>query len=86
MPAVPFSDPQNYVHVAERLAAEQAAAEKSGTSVEALFDGLIEDIPPGSQGLMLQPFWTPGIRTPGPEAKGAVIGFGDVHPGQRPAE
>jgi sugar (pentulose or hexulose) kinase len=30
-------------------------------------------------GLMLQPFWTPGIRTPGPEAKGAIIGFGDVH-------
>ena len=30
-------------------------------------------------GLMLQPYWTPGVRTPGPEAKGAVIGFGDVH-------
>jgi sugar (pentulose or hexulose) kinase len=30
-------------------------------------------------GLMLQPYWTPGIRVPGPEAKGAIIGFGDVH-------
>jgi sugar (pentulose or hexulose) kinase len=30
-------------------------------------------------GLMLQPYWTPGIRVPGPEAKGAMIGFGDVH-------
>lgn len=30
-------------------------------------------------GLMLQPFWTPGIRTQGPEAKGAIIGFGDLH-------
>ena len=30
-------------------------------------------------GLMLQPYWTPGLKTPGPEAKGAVIGFGDVH-------
>jgi sugar (pentulose or hexulose) kinase len=58
---------------------EQAAAEKSGGSAEALFDDLIEKIPAGSQGLMLQPFWTPGIRTPGPEAKGAIIGFGDVH-------
>jgi hypothetical protein len=28
---------------------------------------------------MLQPFWNPGIKVPGPEAKGAVIGFGDVH-------
>ncbi len=58
---------------------EQAAAEKSGGSAETLFDDLIKKIPPGSQGLMLQPFWTPGIRTPGPEAKGAIIGFGDVH-------
>jgi sugar (pentulose or hexulose) kinase len=30
-------------------------------------------------GLMLQPYWSPGIRIPGPEAKGAMIGFGDVH-------
>jgi sugar (pentulose or hexulose) kinase len=28
---------------------------------------------------MLQPFWNPGIKIPGPEAKGAIIGFGDVH-------
>jgi hypothetical protein len=36
-------------------------------------------VPPGSLGLMLQPFWNPGIKVPGPEAKGAVIGFGEVH-------
>jgi sugar (pentulose or hexulose) kinase len=30
-------------------------------------------------GLMLQPYWSPGVRQPGPEAKGAIIGFGDVH-------
>jgi sugar (pentulose or hexulose) kinase len=30
-------------------------------------------------GLILQPFWSPGVRVPGPEAKGAIIGFGDVH-------
>jgi len=30
-------------------------------------------------GLVLQPYWTPGIKLPGPEAKGAIIGFGDVH-------
>ncbi|MBC2743221.1 MAG: carbohydrate kinase [Desulfosarcina sp.] len=50
-----------------------------GVAAEDLFEHLIKDIPPGSMGLMLQPFWTPGIRTPGPEAKGAIIGFGDVH-------
>jgi sugar (pentulose or hexulose) kinase len=30
-------------------------------------------------GLVLQPYWSPGVKVPGPEAKGAVIGFGDVH-------
>jgi sugar (pentulose or hexulose) kinase len=30
-------------------------------------------------GLLLQPYWSPGIKIPGPEAKGAIIGFGDVH-------
>lgn len=54
-------------------------AAKQGKEVEALFDKLIEDIPPGSMGLMLQPFWSPGLKSPGPEAKGAIIGFGDVH-------
>jgi len=58
---------------------EQQAAEKTGVAAEDLFENLIKDVPPGSLGLMLQPFWTPGIRTPGPEAKGAIIGFGDVH-------
>ena len=28
---------------------------------------------------MLQPFWSPGVKVPGPEAKGSIIGFGDVH-------
>jgi sugar (pentulose or hexulose) kinase len=46
---------------------------------EALFEELLAASSPGSQGLLLQPYWTPGVRYPGPEAKGAVIGFGDVH-------
>jgi sugar (pentulose or hexulose) kinase len=46
---------------------------------EALFDDLVTATPPGSMGLVLQPYWMPGIRYPGPEAKGAVVGFGDVH-------
>lgn len=54
-------------------------AAKQGLEVEQLFDKLVDDVPPGSMGLMLQPFWTPGLKLPGPEAKGAVIGFGDVH-------
>ena len=30
-------------------------------------------------GLTLQPYWSPGVRIPGPEAKGAIVGFGAVH-------
>jgi sugar (pentulose or hexulose) kinase len=58
---------------------EQALAAERGVAVESLFDELIRGIPPGSMGLTLQPYWTPGVREPGPEAKGAIIGFGDVH-------
>lgn len=58
---------------------EAEIAKTRGIAPEALFDELIADIPPGSMGLTLQPYWSPGVREPGPEAKGAIIGFGDVH-------
>jgi sugar (pentulose or hexulose) kinase len=58
---------------------EQSRALLEDVAPEALFDQLAESVPPGSMGLMLQPYWTPGIRVPGREAKGAIIGFGDVH-------
>ena len=44
-----------------------------------LFDELVQGVPSGSMGLMLQPYWSPGLKVPGPEAKGAIIGFGDLH-------
>ncbi|HSW14838.1 MAG TPA: FGGY-family carbohydrate kinase, partial [Solimonas sp.] len=58
---------------------EEKLAGERGVAVEALFDELVASVPPGAMGLMLQPYWTPGVREPGPEAKGAIIGFGDVH-------
>jgi sugar (pentulose or hexulose) kinase len=58
---------------------ELSAALAQGVAPEALFDRLVEAVPPGSQGLMLQPYWTPGLRMPGPEARGAIIGFTDAH-------
>lgn len=58
---------------------EQQIADEKGIAPEALFDELVNSVPAGSMGLMLQPYWSPGTRIPGPEAKGAVIGFGDVH-------
>jgi len=58
---------------------EVALAGVSGVEPEVLFDELVRSVPAGSMGLMLQPYWSPGVRIPGPEAKGAIIGFGDVH-------
>lgn len=57
---------------------ERLQAKGEGTEPEVLFDELIRGVPPGSMGLVLQPYWTPG-----PEletyAKGSIIGFGDIH-------
>jgi sugar (pentulose or hexulose) kinase len=58
---------------------ERARALEEDVAPEQLFDELADAVPPGAMGLMLQPYWTPGIKVPGPEAKGAIIGFGDVH-------
>ncbi len=58
---------------------EQLLADERGIQPEELFDELVDAVPPGSMGLTLQPYWSPGLKVPGPEAKGAVIGFGDVH-------
>lgn len=58
---------------------EQQIALQRGIEPEQLFDELVQQVPAGSMGLMLQPYWSPGVRQPGPEAKGAIIGFGDVH-------
>ena len=57
---------------------EMEIAEKRNVSPETLFDELIRKIPPGSMGLTLQPYWSPGMNTDA-DAKGAIIGFGDVH-------
>lgn len=58
---------------------EQRLAEERGLAPEALFDELVRAVPPGCQGLTLQPYWSPGLKVPGPEARGAIVGFGDVH-------
>jgi len=59
--------------------AECQRALELDTEPEFLFDELVDRVPPGSQGLVLQPYWSPGLKVPGPEAKGAMIGFGAVH-------
>ena len=59
--------------------AEQLAAEARGVEPETVLDELLATTPPGAMGLILQPTFSPGVRIPGPEAKGAAIGFGDMH-------
>jgi len=59
--------------------AEQKLANERGQEAEQLFDELLRKVPAGSDGLMLQPYWSPGLRVPGPEARGVVLGFNDVH-------
>ncbi len=56
---------------------ERKRAEKLGVSAESLFDDLVNSVPPGSMGLVLQPHWSPGLKNL--HAKGAILGFGDVH-------
>ncbi len=56
---------------------EMVRAKSLGVAPESLFDELVNEVPPGSMGLMLQPYWSPGIQNL--EAKGAILGFGDVH-------
>lgn len=63
----------------ELAQAEQRKAKELGVETEQLFDELLNQVPAGSMGLMMQPYWSPGVRQPGPEGKGAFIGFGDVH-------
>ncbi|MDO4380079.1 MAG: FGGY-family carbohydrate kinase [Clostridia bacterium] len=56
---------------------EKKEAAEKGWSVERVLDSHLSDVPPGCDGLVLQPYWTPGIANP--LAKGAMIGFSDVH-------
>ncbi|MGM0563474.1 MAG: FGGY-family carbohydrate kinase [Pseudomonadota bacterium] len=57
---------------------ERHRAEREGVTPEALFDELVEAVPPGSDGLILQPYWGRDIA-PSLDARGAIIGFSDRH-------
>ena len=46
-------------------------------TMDFLLDERIRDLPAGSDGLLLQPYWTAGILHP--DSLGAVIGFSDYH-------
>jgi len=56
---------------------EEEEAKKLGIAPEALLDREMLKVPPGSMGLMLQPFWHPFENDP--LSKGAIIGFSGEH-------
>ena len=57
---------------------EVQQAARTGVSPESLFEDLIRGIPPGANGLILQPYWSPDRVYCDEYGKGAVIGFGDT--------
>lgn len=56
---------------------EVELAREKGIPAEVVLNHLLHQSPPGAMGLIVQPFWSPGLSEP--SAKGAMIGFGDVH-------
>ncbi len=56
---------------------EVKLAKEQGIVPEKLLNKFLVKTPPGSMGLIVQPYWSPGLSQP--SAKGAIIGFGDVH-------
>lgn len=46
-------------------------------AVEKKMDKSLANVPPGCDGLILQPYWCPGLKRP--LAKGGIIGFTEVH-------
>jgi sugar (pentulose or hexulose) kinase len=61
----------------EFAAREVTEAARLGVSAEKLLDDRLKEIRPGCDGLIMQPYFSPGVDMP--FAKGAVIGFSDVH-------
>jgi sugar (pentulose or hexulose) kinase len=56
---------------------EVEEAERLGIAAEELLEKELSEVNPGADGLILQPYWGAGLKTP--EAKGSIIGFSDYH-------
>ncbi|MEG2002185.1 MAG: FGGY-family carbohydrate kinase [Clostridia bacterium] len=61
----------------EFAAKEVEQAKELGISAEELLNKRLKEVPAGCDGLVLQPFWGPGVSNP--NARGSIIGFSDVH-------
>ena len=58
---------------------EQQASKVQAVSAEALFEDLLKETPAGAMGLMLQPYWSGSGVGLDKEARGAIIGFTEIH-------
>ncbi|RLD43516.1 MAG: carbohydrate kinase [Bacteroidetes bacterium] len=56
---------------------EVLEAKRLNISTEEVLNELLHKSPAGAMGLIMQPYWSPGLGQK--NAKGAIIGFGDVH-------
>jgi sugar (pentulose or hexulose) kinase len=61
----------------EFAAKEVEDAARLGVPPEEILNSRLRDIPPGCEGLVFQPYFTTGVVMP--KARGAIIGFSDVH-------
>lgn len=61
----------------EFAAKERMEAESAGVSVEEILNRRLHEVPPGCGGLMLHPYFTPGLVMP--HARGSLIGLSDSH-------
>jgi len=61
----------------EFAAKEVEQAKTMGVAPEELLNARLAEIPAGCNGLIFQPYFTPGVIMP--KAKGAIIGFSDIH-------
>ena len=56
---------------------EKNESSDSNISIERLLNEKLDKVPPGSDGLLMQPYWMSDVRHPG--ASGTLIGLNDKH-------
>jgi sugar (pentulose or hexulose) kinase len=56
---------------------ERQESKERAISIEKLLNEKLSAVPPGSEGLLMQPYWMSDVRHPG--ASGTLIGLKDVH-------
>lgn len=56
---------------------EKKESDEKNVSIERILNEKLNKVPPGSDGLLMQPYWMSDVRHPG--ASGTLIGLNDIH-------